>query len=59
MNKVCVGRVGGIVKTVFGSELVGLRRRCGGHSWWNCEDSVWGRVGWIVKTVFGTELVGL
>ena len=53
------GRVGGILKMVCASELVGMRRRCLGQSWWDCEEGVWGRVGGIVKMVCGTELVGL
>ena len=36
------------MKTVCGVELVGLRRRCVGQNWWDCEDGV-----------CGAELVGL
>ena len=54
-----MGRVGEIVKRMFGGELVKLRRRFGEEIWRNCEEDVWGRVGGIVKRMFGGELVKL
>ena len=51
------GGIGGILKKLFGSELVEFQRPWFGQSWWNFEDVVWGRVGGIVKTLFGAESV--
>ena len=53
------GRVGGIVKTMCGADLVDFCRRGLGQIWWNCEHNVWGRVGGIVKTMCGEELAEL